>query len=77
MEKLTGQKVQFGYRVMDAGYGAKTIRDFILSCERIPITDPNKRGGENRPPLSSTYTRILPEMSNSYSHPGKAGVYQF
>jgi hypothetical protein len=31
MEKLTEQKVQFGYSVMDAGYDAKTIHDFILS----------------------------------------------
>jgi hypothetical protein len=51
MEKLTEQKVQFGYSVMDAGYDAKTIHDFILSRERIPIIDPNNRGNENRPPL--------------------------
>jgi hypothetical protein len=35
---------------MDAAYDAKTIHDFILSRERIPVIDPNNRGNENRPP---------------------------
>jgi hypothetical protein len=51
LEKLTEQKVTFCYSLMDAGYDAKTIDDFIRSRERIPIIDPNKRKNKNRPPL--------------------------
>jgi hypothetical protein len=51
LEKLTEQKVTFCYSLMDAGYDAKTIEEFIRSRERIPIIDPNKRKNENRPPL--------------------------
>ena len=51
LEKLTEQKVTFCYSLMDAGYDAKTIDEFIRSRERIPIIDPNKRTNENRPPL--------------------------
>jgi len=51
MEKLTERKVTFCYSLMDAGYDAKTISDFILGCERVPIIDPNKRNDKNRPPL--------------------------
>jgi hypothetical protein len=70
MEKLTGQKVQFGYSVTDAGYDAKTIHDFIASRGRIPIIDPNKRGDEKRPPLDPAKRerykiRTTVERSNS------------
>jgi transposase/IS5 family transposase len=51
MEKLTEQKVTFCYSLMDSGYDAKTITDFILSRERVPIIDPNKRNDKNRSPL--------------------------
>ena len=71
MEKLTEQKVQFGYSVMDAGYDAKTIHDFILSRGRVPIIDPNNRGNENRPPLDPAKRerykiRTAVERSNSH-----------
>ena len=36
MEKLTEQKVISCYSLMDSGYDAKTIDDFIRSRERIP-----------------------------------------
>jgi transposase len=51
MEKLTEQKVQFFYSLMDAGYDAKTIDEFIRTRGRIPIIDPNMRTDKNRPPL--------------------------
>ena len=51
LEKLTEQKVTFCYSLMDSGYDAKTIEDFIHGRGRIPIIDPNKRKDENRPPL--------------------------
>jgi IS5 family transposase len=51
MEKLTEEKVQVFYSVMDSAYDAKTIDDFIRSRGRIPIIDPNVRKNTNRPPL--------------------------
>ena len=36
---------------MDPAYDAQTIIDFILSRERVPIIEPNKRKDKNRPPL--------------------------
>jgi hypothetical protein len=56
---------------MDAGYDAKTIRDFILACEHIPIIDPNKRSGESHPPLNPAKQerykiRTTVERSNSH-----------
>jgi hypothetical protein len=36
---------------MDAGYDADTIRHYILSRDRIPIIDPNKRRDKARAPL--------------------------
>ena len=51
MEKLTEEKVTFCYSLMDSGYDAKTISDFIISRGRVPIIDPNKRMNNDRPPL--------------------------
>ena len=51
MEKLTGQKVTFCYSLMDSGYDAKVISDFIISRERVPIIEPNNRRDQNRTPL--------------------------
>ena len=51
MEKMTEQKVTFCYSLMDAGYDAQTISDFIQSRERVPLIDPNKRNDKNRSPL--------------------------
>jgi IS5 family transposase len=71
MEKLTEQKVQFGYSIIDAGYDAKAIRDVIASRERVPIIEPNNRGNENRPPLDPAkqeryQIRTTVERSNSH-----------
>jgi len=51
MEKITEQRVTFCYSLMDSAYDAKTIKDFILSRERIPIIDPNKRKNKDCMPL--------------------------
>jgi hypothetical protein len=51
MEKMTEQRVTFCYSLMDSAYDAQTINDFIISRERVPIIDPNKRRNENRPQL--------------------------
>jgi len=51
MEKMTEQRVTFFYSLMDSAYDAKTIKDFIVSRERIPIIDPNKRKNQNYIPL--------------------------
>ncbi|GHV21401.1 hypothetical protein FACS189494_06730 [Spirochaetia bacterium] len=51
MERITEQRVQFCYSLMDAAYDSKAIDDFIRSRDRIPVIDPNKRQNSNRPPL--------------------------
>ena len=51
MEKLTEQKVTSCYSLMDSGYDAKIIADYIYSRERVPIIDVNNRGNVDRPPL--------------------------
>jgi hypothetical protein len=71
MEKMTEQRVTFCYSLMDAGYDAKTITDFILSRERVPIIEPNKRKNENRPPLDPAKKeryKIRTTVERSYSH---------
>jgi IS5 family transposase len=51
MEKMLEEKVHSCYSLMDAGYDAKVIDDFIRSRGRIPVIDPNKRKDKERPPL--------------------------
>jgi hypothetical protein len=71
MEKMTEQRVAFCYSLMDAGYDAQTISDFILSRGRVPIIDPNKRKNENRPPLDPAKKeryKIRTTVERSYSH---------
>jgi hypothetical protein len=51
MEKILEEKVHSCYSLMDAGYDAKVIYDFIESRGRVPIIDPNKRKSSGRPPL--------------------------
>jgi hypothetical protein len=51
MEKMTEQRVTFCYSLMDSAYDAKKIKDFIVSRERVPIIDPNKRKSKNCLPL--------------------------
>ena len=71
MEKMTEQKVTFCYSLMDAGYDAQTISDFIMGCGRVPIIDPNKRNDKNRLPLDPAKQeryRIRTTVERSYSH---------
>jgi hypothetical protein len=51
LEKMTEGKVFFCYSLMDAAYDSTTITNFIESRERVPITDPNNRRNNSRPPL--------------------------
>ena len=51
MEKLTAQRVQYCYSLMDSAYDAKTIEQFIRDCGHIPIIDPNCRKDKNRSPF--------------------------
>jgi len=71
MEKMTEQKITFCYSLMDAGYDAQTISDFILSRGRVPIIDPNKRKDKNRSPLDPAKQeryKIRTTVERSYSH---------
>jgi hypothetical protein len=54
MEKLTEEKVLFFYSVMDNGYDADTITQYIVSRDRVPIIEANKRRDRERPPLDPT-----------------------
>ncbi len=47
LERITEQRVNHLYSLMDSAYDAKTIRDFITDNGRIPIIDPNKRESNN------------------------------
>jgi hypothetical protein len=69
MEKLTEKKVLSFYSLMDAGYDAQVIDDFIRSRGRIPIID--TRSISKRPPLDPAKRerfkiRSTVERSNSH-----------
>jgi transposase len=71
MEKMTEQRVAFCYSLADSAYDAQAIIDFILSRERVPIIDPNKRKNENRPPLDPARKeryKIRTAVERAYSH---------
>jgi hypothetical protein len=51
MGQLTEMEVPFCYSLMDSAYDSKVIDEFVKSCDRIPIIDPNKRKDKERPPL--------------------------
>lgn len=48
MEKLTERKVTYLYALMDSAYDAFPIRSLILSRNRVPIIDYNKRRGPEK-----------------------------
>jgi hypothetical protein len=71
MEKLTEQRVVFCYSLMDPAYDAQAINDFIISRERVPIIEPNKRGNENRPsldPAKQERYKIRTSVERANSH---------
>ncbi|WP_143559294.1 transposase, partial [Alkalispirochaeta americana] len=51
MEKLSMSRIIHCYSVMDAGYDAETIRDFITDQGRVAIVDRNNRRKQQRPPM--------------------------
>ena len=51
MEKLSMSRITHCYSVMDAGYDAETIRDFIKDQGRVAIVDRNNRRKQQRPPM--------------------------
>ena len=48
MEKLSGQKIQHLYSLMDSAYDAAPIHEFIRAQGRVPLIDPNKRRGTDQ-----------------------------
>jgi transposase len=71
MEKMTEQKVQFCYSLMDSAYDAREIDSFIRNRERVPVIDPNKRKNALRRPLDPAKQerykiRSTVERANSY-----------
>jgi transposase len=70
LEKMTEQKVQFCYSLMDSAYDADVIRGFIESRGRVPIIETNPRW-KHRPPLDFAKrerykTRTYVERAYSY-----------
>ena len=51
MEKITEQKVNFCYSLMDSAFDAKTIDEYIRGRGRVSIIDVNKRKNKERPAL--------------------------
>ena len=71
MEKMTEQRVAFCYSLMDPAYDAQIIIDYILSRERVPIIEHNKRKNKNRPPLDPVKKeryKIRTTVERAYSH---------
>jgi len=71
MEKITEQRITFCYSLMDPAYDSKTITDYILSRERVPIIDRNKRRKKNCPPLDPAKKeryKIRTTVERAYSH---------
>jgi hypothetical protein len=70
MEKITEQKVQHLYSLMDSAYDASAIRTYITSRERVPIIDFNRRRGPKKelaPAEQQRYNiRSTVERSNSH-----------
>jgi hypothetical protein len=65
MEKMTEGKVVFCYSLMDAGYDAETITEYILSRERIPIIDPNKSRDKERYKISTMVERANSHLKDN------------
>ena len=71
MEKITEQRITFCYSLMDPAYDSKTITDYILSRERMPIIDRNKRRKKNCPlldPAKKERYKIRTTVERAYSH---------
>jgi hypothetical protein len=71
MEKMTEQRVTFCYSLMDPAYDANTITGFILSRERMPVIDKNKRKNKNHHPLDPAKKeryKIRTTVERAYSH---------
>ena len=53
MEKITEQRVNFCYSLMDKAYDANVIHSFIRSRDRVPIINLKKRNNGFCPELES------------------------
>ena len=70
LERMTEQRVNHLYSLMDSAYDAKPIRDFITDNGRIPIIDPNKRRKQQRvlSPSEKQHFKIRSTVERSNSH---------
>lgn len=71
LEKMTEQKVQHLYSVMDAAYDADPIAQYIRERGRVPLIDQNKRRGTDREPFTPAQkerykVRTTVERANSH-----------
>jgi len=70
MEKITEQKVQHLYSLMDSAYDASAIRTYITSRERVAIIDFNRRRGPKKElePAEQLRYKIRSTVERSNSH---------
>lgn len=70
MEKLTEQKITFLYSLMDSAYDAAVIKNYIISRERVPVIDNNKRRGEKKEfcPAKKERYKIRSTVERSNAH---------
>lgn len=71
LEKMTEEKVQHLYSVMDAAYDADSIATFIKGRGRVPLIDQNKRRGTQREPFSPSQKeryKVRTTVERAYAH---------
>ena len=71
LEKMTEEKVQHLYSVMDAAYDADSIATYIKGRGRVPLIDQNKRRGTDREPFSPSQKeryKVRTTVERAYAH---------
>lgn len=71
MEKLTQRNITHLYSLMDAGYDAAEIFDYISATGRVALIDRNRRRNDTRPPIdpaSRARFRIRSTVERSNAH---------
>jgi hypothetical protein len=57
LEKMTSQRVNSLYSVMDAGYDFAQIHAYVKDQGKVPLIDPNKNNKKNTPMCPATKSR--------------------
>ena len=65
MARITAQRVNSCYDLMDSAYDAPQIHAVSLELGHVPLIDPNKRRGDDRAPWDPDRVRRYNERSNA------------